>query len=104
MARKTGRSRNKTRPAKPATHSRAIESARKRSAAGTRRRSGGDTTAKAQILETLVAANAEALALTIEPAWYASVKRNLHVILEHAALVDQFALPDEIEAAPVFRA
>lgn len=56
------------------------------------------------LIDTLVAASAQALSLPIEPAWRADVKRNLVVILKHAALVDQFALSDDIEPAPVFRA
>ncbi len=52
----------------------------------------------------LVAASAQALALPIEPAWHPGVKLNLQLILRHAALVDEFALPDETEPAPVFRA
>ncbi len=59
---------------------------------------------RSDVIETLVAANAQSLGLRIDPAWRASVKRNLQLILTHAALVDQFSLPDEIEQAPVFRA
>jgi len=105
MARNIRRSRNKARPAKPATRRRAIKSAGTKAPVGARRRGGGNAaTTRAEVIETLVDANADALALKIDPAWRASVKRNLHVILEHAALVDQFSLPDEIEPAPVFRA
>jgi len=71
----------------------------------TRRKSRARIAPKpADVIDTLVAANAQALSLRIDPAWRASVKRNLHVILTHAALVDQFPLPDDIEPAPVFRA
>jgi hypothetical protein len=58
----------------------------------------------ADVVETLVAAFERELKLPIAPAWRASVKSNLRVILLQAALVDQFPLPDEIEPAPVFRA
>jgi hypothetical protein len=56
------------------------------------------------VIETLVAANAQALGLPLDPAWRESVKGNLQLILAHAGLVDQFTLPDEVEPAPVFRA
>ena len=99
--RRSRHSRNKAGPAKPATRGRAIKSAKK-PPVGARR---GDAAApQAKVIETLVAASAQALALPVEPAWRAGVKRNLQVILEHAALVDQFSLPDDIEPAPVFRA
>jgi hypothetical protein len=52
----------------------------------------------------LVAASAPALGLAIEPAWEANVKFNLHLILRHAALVDEFPLPDDTEPAPIFHA
>jgi hypothetical protein len=52
----------------------------------------------------LVAATAQELALPIDAAWRASVKLNLKLLFEHAALVDALSLPDEIEPAPVFRA
>ncbi len=71
----------------------------------TKRKSRVGAAAKpADVIDALVAANARALSLRIDPAWRASVKRNLHVILTHAALVDQFPLSDDIEPAPVFRA
>ena len=49
-------------------------------------------------------ASAQALGLTLDPAWQAGVKFNLQLILRHAALVDEFALPDDAEPAPVFHA
>lgn len=52
----------------------------------------------------LVAAGAEALALPIDAAWRAGVEFNLQLLYRHAALIDAFALPDETEPAPVFRA
>ena len=105
MARKISRTRDKVRPAKPAARRRAVKAARKKGPVGARHRPSRDAAAeRTHIIETLVAASAAALALTIDPAWREGVKRNLRVILEHAALVDRFSLPDEIEAAPVFRA
>jgi hypothetical protein len=55
-------------------------------------------------IDALVAANAQALGLTFDPAWRESIAFNLRLILRHAALVDEFALPDDAEPAPVFRA
>jgi hypothetical protein len=54
--------------------------------------------------DAMVAAAAQALGLPIDPAWQANVKFNLQLILRHAALVDEFPLPDDAEPAPVFRA
>jgi hypothetical protein len=54
--------------------------------------------------DALVAASARALGLTIDPAWLAGVKFNLQLIFRHAALVDEFVLPDDAEPAPVFHA
>lgn len=55
-------------------------------------------------LEVLAAASAEALGLPVEATWQGEVKRNLQLLLKHAALVDEFSLSDESEPAPVFRA
>ena len=55
-------------------------------------------------IDALVAASAQALGLTLNPAWHDSVAFNLRLILRHAALVDEFALPDDAEPAPVFHA
>jgi hypothetical protein len=52
----------------------------------------------------LVTANAQALGLTLDPAWHKSIAFNLRLILRHVALVDEFALPDDAEPAPVFHA
>ncbi|MGA8615242.1 MAG: DUF4089 domain-containing protein [Xanthobacteraceae bacterium] len=65
----------------------------------------GPVAAKAaDAVDGLVAASAQALALSIEPAWYGGVKFNLQLILRLGALVDQFPLPDDTEPAPVFHA
>lgn len=50
------------------------------------------------------AAAAPLLGLALDPAWVAPVAANLRVLAAAAGLVDGFALPDEAEAAPVFRA
>ena len=52
----------------------------------------------------MVAASAAALGLKLDPAWEANVTFNLQLILRHAALVDEFALPDDAELAPIFHA
>ena len=55
-------------------------------------------------LDDFIAAAAAALALPLEPEWQPAVKANLEVTLKHAATVAEFALPDEAEPAPVFKA
>jgi hypothetical protein len=69
------------------------------------RKRGGPATAKpADATGALVAASGQALGLPLDPAWLEAVAFNLRLILRHAALVDEFPLPDEAEPAPVFRA
>ena len=60
--------------------------------------------AAADPLDEFIAAAAAALGLPLEPEWQPSVKANLAVTLKHAALVDEFPLPDAAEPAPVFEA
>jgi hypothetical protein len=55
-------------------------------------------------VDALVAANARALDLTLDPAWHQGVAFNLRLILHLGALVDEFKLPDDAEPAPVFHA
>ena len=59
---------------------------------------------QADPIETLATAGAQALALPIDPAWRGAVKFNLKLLVQHAARIDAFALADETEPAPVFRA
>jgi hypothetical protein len=59
---------------------------------------------KRDAVDSLVVASAQALGLTLDPSWQAGVKFNLQLVLRHAALVDEFALPDDAEPAPVFQA
>jgi hypothetical protein len=59
---------------------------------------------KVDPLGAIVTANAASLGLPIETAWRDSVISNLGLIMRHAALVDEFALSDEAEPAPVYRA
>ncbi len=110
MARKINQKRKKHRLAKPVKRTRSAKPPVHRSnSARTSRKTLREirTSAAAKgpdVVDALVAASAEALLLRIDTAWRASVKRNLQVILKHAALVDQFSLPDDVEPAPVFRA
>jgi hypothetical protein len=92
-------------PAKIATKT-ASKTARKsksRSLKPTKSRAISDS-AKPDPLDALIDAAAGALSLTIEPAWKAPVRANLQVILGQAALFAGFALPDDAEPAPIFRA
>jgi hypothetical protein len=55
-------------------------------------------------LDDLIIASARALDLTIDKTWMPAVRGNLVVTLRLAALVSSFALPDDAEPAPVFKA
>jgi hypothetical protein len=55
-------------------------------------------------LEDFIAAGARALDLTIEKTWLPAVRANLEVTLRHGRLVGDFALPDDAEPAPMFKA
>ncbi|MBM7487116.1 hypothetical protein ABIB75_001981 [Bradyrhizobium sp. GM2.2] len=56
----------------------------------------------AEPLDDYIDAVTKALALPVEEAWRASIRANLEVSLRLGRLVDEFALPDETEPAPVF--
>ena len=58
----------------------------------------------AEPLDDYIDAVAKALALPVEEAWRPAIRANLDVSLRLAHLVDEFALPDETEPAPVFTA
>ena len=55
-------------------------------------------------LDEYIDAVSKVLALPIDAAWKPSVRANLEVSLRIARLVDEFALPDQIEPASVFAA
>ena len=55
-------------------------------------------------LDDFIIASARALDLKIDKAWMPAVRGNLAVTLRLAALVSAFALPDDAEPAPVFKA
>ena len=56
----------------------------------------------AEPLDDYIDAIAKALALPVEEAWRSSIRANLEVSLRLGRLVDEFALPDETEPAPIF--
>jgi DNA-binding transcriptional LysR family regulator len=55
-------------------------------------------------LDRLIDAAAATLGIALEPAWKPAIRMNLETTLKLAALVDEFALPDEAEPAPIYRA
>jgi hypothetical protein len=55
-------------------------------------------------IEALMSAAGQALGLTIDPAWHEAVKFHLRLVLDHAARVEEFPLPDDAEPGPVFHA
>ena len=63
----------------------------------------GDT-AMAEPLDDFIAAAAAALDLPLEVEWQGAIKANLEVTLKHANFVADFALPDEAEPAPIYKA
>ena len=55
-------------------------------------------------LDDFIAAGARALDLKIDQAWMPALRSHLQVTLRLGALVTAFALPDDAEPAPVFKA
>jgi hypothetical protein len=68
------------------------------------RKSSRATSKQSDPIDALAGASAKALGLRIEPHWQKSIAFNLRLIMQHAALVDAFALPDEAEPSPVYHA
>ena len=64
----------------------------------------GNVTLTDADLDRYIDASALVLGLAIAPAWRAEVRANLAMTLRQAAVVADFALPDEAEPAPVFTA
>ena len=62
------------------------------------------TTSEDETLRAFVEAGADLLHLEIDPLWLPAIVGNLKVTLRHGALVAELELPDELEAAPVFKA
>jgi hypothetical protein len=54
--------------------------------------------------DDFITASARALALPVDRSWYPAVRTNLEVTWRLAGLFTEFALPDDAEPAPVFRA
>lgn len=54
--------------------------------------------------EALIAATAPLLGLAIDAGWTAAITANLRVLAAAAALLTEFPLPDDVEAAPRFEA
>ena len=59
---------------------------------------------KPDSLDSYIDAAAQALGLTVQPAWKPAVRANLEVTFRLATLVAEKALPDDAEPAPLFRA
>jgi hypothetical protein len=95
---KTARAKG-ARKAPPVSHKRPRKPAHKPARA---RKSG--KAAPSDPLDDFVQSAARLLALPIEPQWRAAIKASLAVNLRLAELVAEFALPDEAEPAPIFRA
>ena len=55
-------------------------------------------------LDSFIDAAAQALNIEIDATWKSAVRTNLHGVLQHAAKIDAFPLPDDAEPAPVFKA
>jgi hypothetical protein len=55
-------------------------------------------------LDAWMDANAALLGLTVAPEWRDAVRMHLRITLDHALRVMEFALPDDADPAPVFRA
>jgi len=53
-------------------------------------------------LDSTIDSMANLLGLSIDPAWKPAIRSNLDVTLKMARLVDEFALPDEIEPAEIY--
>jgi 1-carboxybiuret hydrolase subunit AtzG-like protein len=103
MARKARRQASKKKA--PATKSKTSrKKAAARSAASKTKVKVTKPSAARDPLDAFIDAAALSLALSCDPAWLPAIKMNLEVILRQAALVDEFALPDETEPAPVFEA
>jgi hypothetical protein len=89
------------RPQKPKPRSRPAPKTRKVAKAAKRAKA---TPQAAHPLDDFIVSGARALGLSIDKAWMPAVRTHLEITLRHGATVTAFALPDEAEPAPVFRA
>lgn len=55
-------------------------------------------------LDAFIDASSVVLGLAIAPEWRAAVRANLAITFRLGSVVEDFALPDEAEPAPVFMA
>lgn len=55
-------------------------------------------------LDAIILSGTTLLEIPVEPEWHDTIRANLDATLRLARLVDRFPLPDEADAAPVFRA
>lgn len=54
--------------------------------------------------DALIDAGTSLLGIAIAPEWRTAIRQHLVVSLEHGVLVTSFALPDNLDPAPVFQA
>jgi hypothetical protein len=93
------------RKAKKAARHTARKSARKpRAARATKVAAEKAPAAARDAIDALAEAGAKALGLQLDPGWRPSITFNLQLILRHAALVEEFSLPDDAEPAPIYHA
>jgi len=99
------------RPQKPKSRSlssrktrKPIKAAAKRTKPAQRSKPVRRAKAEAAPLDDFILSGANALGLAIDKAWMPAVRSHLEVTLRHGASVTAFALPDEAEPAPVFKA
>ena len=90
--------------AKPAATKPAAKPAANRAPKAATKDGAAPVLAGAAQLDDFIAAAAQLLDLPVEPEWLPAIKMNLQVTLRQAALVTEFALPDDAEPAPVFEA
>jgi hypothetical protein len=79
-------------------------SRRKRAGKSRSRRSAPLGSSRSVDLDALVVTSAQAIGISLEPAWHEAIVFNLRLILHHAKLVDEFAVADDAEPASVFYA
>jgi len=55
-------------------------------------------------LDAFIAAGTRLFGIPLRPEWREAIRLHLAISLDHARAVAEFALPDEADPAPVFRA
>jgi hypothetical protein len=98
------KARNKTAKKRKPARATAISKTRAKSQAKVRPARAQAVTTQGDALDATIAAAATTLGICVDPAWQPAIKMNLQVILGNAALIDQFALPDDAEPAPIYGA